>query len=71
MHDLIELLVQWAEEVRKLQTKDLVQLLRLGSKVASLLELKNRLPGLGRGLRRAAGSAPQLAAETGPIDTDG
>lgn len=53
MHDLIELLVQWAEDVRKLDTKELIQLLRLGSKVVGLLELKSRLPVLGRGTRRA------------------
>ena len=69
MHDLIELLVQWADEVQKLKTKDLVQLLRLGGKVASLLELKNRLPGLGRGLRRTAGREPEMVSDTNPPDT--
>ncbi|HTQ70649.1 MAG TPA: GbsR/MarR family transcriptional regulator [Acidocella sp.] len=53
MHDLIELLVGWADEVRKLETRELVQLLKLGSKVVGLLELKSRLPLLGRGSRRA------------------
>ena len=52
MHDLIELLVGWADEVRKLETRELVQLLKLGSKVVGLLELKSRLPLLGRGARR-------------------
>jgi DNA-binding transcriptional regulator GbsR (MarR family) len=54
MHDLIELLVGWADDVRKLETKELVQLLKLGSKVVGLLELKSRLPLLGRGTRGAA-----------------
>lgn len=63
MHDLIELLVQWADDVQKLKTKELVQLLKLGSKIAGLLELKNRLPGMGRGL----GRAPAETAET-PTD---
>lgn len=58
MHDLIELLVQWADEVQRLNTKELVQLLRLGSKVVGLLELKNKLPGLGRGLRRQPAEQP-------------
>lgn len=58
MHDLIELLVGWADEVGKLDTKELVQLLKLGSRVVSLLELKNRLPVLGRNARRRAEAAP-------------
>lgn len=53
MHDLIELLVGWADDMNKLETKELVQLLKLGSKVVGLLELKSRLPLLGRGTRRA------------------
>lgn len=52
MHDLIELLVSWADDVRKLETKELIQLLKLGSKVVGLLELKSRLPLLGRSTRR-------------------
>ncbi len=58
MHDLIELLVGWADEVSKLETKELIQLLKLGSRVVSLLELKNRLPILGRNARRRAETAP-------------
>ncbi|MBB5373382.1 GbsR/MarR family transcriptional regulator [Acidocella aromatica] len=58
MHDLIELLVGWADEVSKLDTRELVQLLKLGSRVVSLLELKNRLPVLGRNARRRAEAAP-------------
>lgn len=58
MHDLIELLVGWADEVSKLDTKELIQLLKLGSRVVSLLELKNRLPVIGRNARRRAEAAP-------------
>jgi DNA-binding transcriptional regulator GbsR (MarR family) len=50
MHDLIELLLQWADDVQKLKTRELVQLLKLGRKVVGLLELKNRLPKLGKGV---------------------
>jgi len=56
MHDLIELLTGWADEVQKLKTGDLVQLLKLGGHVVALLELKNRIPLLGRGGRRQAPS---------------
>jgi DNA-binding transcriptional regulator GbsR (MarR family) len=52
MHDLIELLTHWADDIQRLDTGHLVQLLKLGSRVISLLELKNRLPLIGRGTRR-------------------
>lgn len=43
MHDLMELLTGWFDDARKLDTASLVQLLRLGSKVRKLLDLKDRL----------------------------
>ncbi len=49
MHELIELLTRWSDDVQKLDNADLVQLLKLGGRVVRLLELKNRLPFLGRG----------------------
>lgn len=58
MHDLIELLVGWADDMNKLETKELVQLLKLGSKVVGLLELKSKLPLLGRGTRRREATEP-------------
>jgi DNA-binding transcriptional regulator GbsR (MarR family) len=57
MHDLIELLTRWAEDVQKLETEQLLQLLKLGGGVMRLLDLKNRLPLLGsekRGRRKDA-----------------
>ncbi|MGC9270484.1 GbsR/MarR family transcriptional regulator [Acidiphilium sp.] len=57
MHELIELVMRWSEDVQKLETADLVQLLKLGGRVVALLELKNRLPLIGRGLRRRASDA--------------
>lgn len=58
MHDLIELIMRWSEDVQKLDTGDLVQLLKLGGRVVALLELKNRLPLIGRNLpQRATGHA--------------
>jgi DNA-binding transcriptional regulator GbsR (MarR family) len=59
MHDLIELLTNWADEVQKLDTGDLIQLLKLGGRVAALLELKSRLPLLGRGTRRRTANSPE------------
>jgi DNA-binding transcriptional regulator GbsR (MarR family) len=43
MHDLFELLTGWYDDVQKLETERLVQLLTLGSKVQKILEMKDRL----------------------------
>jgi DNA-binding transcriptional regulator GbsR (MarR family) len=54
MHDLFELLTGWYDDVQRLETERLVQLLTLGSKVQKILEMKDRLfvvPG-GRTKRR-------------------
>jgi len=48
MHDLIELLTGWANDVQRLDDASLKQLLGLGSKVSKLLELKGRLSVVGR-----------------------
>ncbi|GAA5263788.1 hypothetical protein ACOSOMT5_P0208 [Acidiphilium sp. MT5] len=53
MHELIELLLRWSDDVQKLDTAQLVQLLKLGGRVVALLELKNRLPLMGKGKARA------------------
>ena len=54
MHDLIELLTGWADDVQKLPDQDLKQLLSLGAKVSRLLEVKNKLTVIGGGKRRPA-----------------
>jgi DNA-binding transcriptional regulator GbsR (MarR family) len=59
MRDLIELLTQWADEVQKLDTAHLIQLLKMGARVAGLLELKNRLPLIGRGTRQQRAEVPE------------
>jgi DNA-binding transcriptional regulator GbsR (MarR family) len=43
MHEAIELLTAWYGDMEKLETERLVQLLSLGSKVAKVLEMKDRL----------------------------
>ncbi len=53
MHELIELLTGWGDDVRRLPDADLKALLSLGSKVSKLLEVKNKLTVVG-GRRRAA-----------------
>lgn len=58
MHDLIELLGGWYDDVRRLETERLVQLLTLGARVQKILEVKDRLfalPG-GKGKTKATES---------------
>ncbi len=43
MHDLIQMLTGWYEDMHKMETTSLVNLLKLGSKVYKLYEMKNKL----------------------------
>jgi DNA-binding transcriptional regulator GbsR (MarR family) len=43
MHDLIELTSRWFDDVQRLDTRTLTQLMRLGSRVQRLLEARNRM----------------------------
>jgi len=43
MHDFMELTTQWFDDVRRLDTRTLVQLMQLGAKAQKLLEMKNKL----------------------------
>ena len=45
MLELLELAVRWSEELQRLSTRDLQQLLKLGAGVTRMLEVKNRLGG--------------------------
>jgi DNA-binding transcriptional regulator GbsR (MarR family) len=48
MHEQIELLTGWYADIQKLETERLVQLLSLGSRIAKVLEMKDKffvLPG--------------------------
>ncbi len=53
MHQLIEQLTTWYEDVRRLETERLAQLLALGSRVVKFLEAKDKVVALARP-RRAA-----------------
>ena len=53
MHELIELLTSWAEDVKHLPDADLKNLLFLGSKVSKLLSVKNQLTVIGGGKKPA------------------
>lgn len=49
MHDMIELLVGWADDVQKLGNAELMRLLALGAGVSKLLEAKNKIVNFARG----------------------
>ncbi len=60
MHDLIELLTGWADDVQKLDNESLGQLLALGAGVSRLLDVKNKITVFAQGKRR--GRDPEEAA---------
>ena len=43
MHDLIELVTHWFGDIQRLDTRTLVQLMKLGAKAQKFLEMKNKL----------------------------
>jgi DNA-binding transcriptional regulator GbsR (MarR family) len=49
MHQLIELITGWADDIEKLDTGTLVRLLEVGAKVQKVFELKGRIVGGKRG----------------------
>jgi len=66
MHELIELLTRWSDDVHRLNNEDLVELLKLGGRVVRLLELKNRLPFIGRGAKSEPADAIEPEQENEP-----
>nr|WP_281502954.1 GbsR/MarR family transcriptional regulator [Ancylobacter crimeensis] len=54
MHGLIEQLTTWYDDVKRLETDRLAQLLRLGARITRILETKDALLSLGRGRRKAS-----------------
>jgi DNA-binding transcriptional regulator GbsR (MarR family) len=67
MHDLLELITRWSEDIQKLETEQLTELIRLGGRVARLLELKNRLPMIWPA-RAAKNAAEASASDPRPLD---
>jgi DNA-binding transcriptional regulator GbsR (MarR family) len=45
MHDLIELMTGWLADVQKMDSATLARLMKLGAKVAKVLEVKDKLTG--------------------------
>jgi len=46
MHDLIELMTTWFDDVQRLDARTLAQLMKMGAKVQKLLELSSRMKSL-------------------------
>ena len=66
MHDMIELLTGWSDDVARLPDAELVQLLKLGARVSKLLELKGRFTVVGGGRRKpraAPAGTPSTSGE--------
>lgn len=67
MHDQLELITKWSADIQKLETTQLVELIRMGGRIVRLLELKNRLPIIGsRGSKAASGRT----AETESVEQE-
>ena len=48
MHDLIELMMTWFDDVQRMDARTLAQLMKLGAKVGRLLEFTGQLKGTGQ-----------------------
>jgi DNA-binding transcriptional regulator GbsR (MarR family) len=59
MHDLIERLMSWFDDVQKLQPETAMRLMDLGSKVTKVLDLRDSLTGRGRARKTDKGHAAQ------------
>ena len=66
MHGLIEQLTNWYDDVKRLETERLANLLSLGSKISRLLETKDRIVSLGR--RSKAKTSRSQPADIPPGD---
>ena len=67
MHDLIELMTGWLADVQKMDSATLVSLMKMGSKVQKLLEVKSKIASTvksGLGGRSAPSPAPAQAFPT-------
>ena len=58
MHDLIELMTGWLQDVQKMDSETLASLMKMGAKVARLLEVKDRMA-MTLGLKSSASRAAE------------
>ena len=48
MHELIEMITLWTQEIQRLDSANLGKLLKLGSSIGKVLDMKDRLLGSGK-----------------------
>lgn len=61
MHDLVELITRWSQDIQKLETATLIQLLEVGSKVQKVFQMKDQLKVVVGGKTRRAKADPKDA----------
>lgn len=66
MHDLMEELGEWYEDVRGIENERLLALVRLGSRVSRLLEIADKIPFVGSRRRRSGEDAHDEIADDAP-----
>ncbi|MDD2869569.1 GbsR/MarR family transcriptional regulator [Neomegalonema sp.] len=59
MHEMIESLTSWYDDVKKLETERLMALLSLGAKVTRFLEVKDRITRFGRPRKEPLKTLPE------------
>ena len=59
MHDLIELVTRWSQDIQKLETDTLIQLLEVGSKVQKVFQMKDQLKVVGGGKAKRTKAPPK------------
>ena len=69
MHDLIELMTGWLQDVQKMDSETLASLMKMGAKVARLLEVKDRMA-ITLGLKSSASRAAEPVNPTNPTNLD-
>ena len=65
MHDLVELMTGWLQDVQKMDSETLASLMKMGAKVARLLEVKDRMA-VTLGLKSSASRAAEPVNPTNP-----
>jgi len=68
MHDLIELMTGWLQDVQKMDSATLASLMKMGAKVAKLLEAKDKVA-ISLGLKARAEPSSATKADT-PVEPD-
>ena len=69
MHDLVELMTGWLQDVQKMDSETLASLMKMGAKVARLLEVKDRMA-VTLGLKSSASRAAEPVNSTNPSNLD-